>query len=86
MKEACILLENEHGIHTRAAAQIVDCAAQFSSKITLQFNALEVDAKRIMQVLTLGAKRGDAVSICVEGSDEVDALSALSSLIEKALI
>ena len=86
MKSIHVELSNEHGVHTRAAAQIVDCATQFTLEITLKFNALEVDAKRIMQVLTLGARCGDEVTISAEGMDEHHAIAAMDALVEKDLI
>lgn len=86
MQTTQITLQNEHGIHTRSAAQIVDCAIQFASRITLAFNGTKVDAKRIMQVLTLGATSGGVVDLSIDGPDEQEALLALQSLIEHELI
>jgi phosphocarrier protein HPr len=72
---------NRLGLHARAAAKLVHTAGGFQSKITVEKDGEEVDAKSILGVLLLAAGQGSQVRIRCEGSDEEQALRAVTDLI-----
>ena len=72
---------NRLGLHARAAAKLVHTAGGFQSKITVEKDGEEVDAKSILGVLLLAAGQGSQVTIRCEGTDEQDALRAVTDLI-----
>ena len=85
MAEATIQVRHKVGLHARPAAQFVQTAAKFASKIkvkNLTANGNFVDAKSIIMVLTLGVIKDHEVVIQTEGTDADAALDALRSLIE----
>jgi phosphocarrier protein HPr len=79
-----VIVNNELGLHARAAAQLVKCVTPFESSITLtrQDSNRTVDAKSILNVLTLAASKGTALEIAVDGPDEQDAILAIERLFE----
>jgi phosphocarrier protein HPr len=77
-----ITIINKLGLHARAAAKFVSCAAAFSSKIHVSQNGDFVDGKSIMSVMMLAAGKGTTLKLQVEGKDEEAALAALIALIE----
>ncbi len=79
-KELTIL--NSSGLHARPAASLVKLASRFTSKIYLQKDGLEVNAKSIMGVMTLAAEKGSKILIIVDGKDEEEALKQLIKLIK----
>ena len=81
MTEQPVEIINRLGLHARAAAKLVDCAARFSCKITLQKDDKEVDAKSIMAVMMLAAGQGSRLLILLDGQDEEEARAALLTLI-----
>jgi len=81
MIEKEIEIINRLGLHARAAAKLVDCAARFSSQIRLTKEQQQVDAKSIMSVMMLAAGQGSLVTLHIEGDDENAALEALCALI-----
>ncbi len=81
MIERKIEIINRLGLHARAAAKLVDCAARFSSQILLVKEQQKVDAKSIMSVMMLAAGQGSHLTLQVEGADESTALEALCELI-----
>ena len=81
MIEQSVDIINRLGLHARAAAKLVDCAARFSCKITLQKDDKEVDAKSIMAVMMLAAGQGSRLLILLDGQDEEEARAALLTLI-----
>jgi len=77
-----LTIQNKLGIHTRAAAKLVDTAKRFGSKIELVFRTRSVDCKSIMSVITLGAQKDHVVEIIITGEDEEAALAAIQKLVD----
>ena len=74
---------NKLGLHARAAAKLVKTASGFSSQIHLTVDLQQVNAKSIMDIMMLAATQGTKVSLRVEGNDEDEALTAISTLINE---
>ena len=72
---------NKAGIHVRPAAQIAELSNKFQSDILFIKDGIEVNAKSIMELLTLAAGEEAEIIIKAEGKDEVEALDALEKLI-----
>ncbi len=83
MKEATLTLKNRLGLHARAAAKLVHAASSFDSKVSLTRDGEEVDGKSILGLLLLAAGKGTPLLVRVEGSDEEQALAALSDLVDR---
>ena len=79
LKEVTII--NAAGLHARPAASLVKLASQFSSKVRLHKDGLEVNAKSIMGVLTLAVEKGSTIKIIADGNDEQNALDNIINLI-----
>jgi phosphotransferase system HPr (HPr) family protein len=82
MLEARITVVNRLGLHARAAAQLVRLAGKFKSTVMLLHPGRNVsaNAKSILSVLTLAASMGTELLITVEGEDEENALTEISTL------
>ncbi|MGB3621008.1 HPr family phosphocarrier protein [Ketobacter sp. MCCC 1A13808] len=79
--EKKITIINKLGLHARAASKLVATASRYESRITLNRNGQEADAKSIMSVLMLAASKGSELKVQVSGKDAEDALSDIESLI-----
>ena len=77
MTNKSITLTNEDGLHARAAALFVREANKFSSEISLE----KVNGKSIIGIMSLGAFKGEKVTIYADGSDEKEAVDTLYKLI-----
>ena len=77
MNKFSYVITDEVGIHGRPAGILVKKCAEFKSKITIACKGKSADAKRIMGVMSLGAKKGDTVEVTIEGDDEAAAKKAL---------
>ncbi|WP_047865017.1 HPr family phosphocarrier protein [Rubrobacter aplysinae] len=71
------------GLHARPAAVFVREAKKYSSEIKISHDEREANAKSSLQILTIGAKKGDTIKILAEGEDAEAATSALAELISK---
>lgn len=82
MAERRITIHNEVGLHARPAAEFVETARQFDSEIKVTCNSKSANAKSILKVLALGAKKGTEITLVASGPDEEEALTALCMLID----
>jgi len=83
MKEFRFVIKDPQGIHARPAGMLVKEASGFESKVTIGRDGRDVDAKRILGIMGLGAKQGEEIVIKAEGSDEDAAIEALRVFLEK---
>ncbi len=84
MKQEVVTVLSDAGIHARPAGDIVKVAGTFSSTVTLKKGDKEAQAKRLISILGLGAKKGEEITITAEGDDEAEALEAIKKVILEA--
>ncbi len=75
-----VCVANDLGLHARPAAMLAREAQKFSSRITLTNSDHEVDAKSILDILTLALGPGCNVEIRAQGDDAEHALEHLEQL------
>jgi len=85
MKQFDYTITDELGIHARPAGELVKVAKEFSSAVKFDCNGKSADAKRLIAVMSLGAKQGHVVSVTVEGADEDVAATKLESFLKENL-
>lgn len=68
-------------LHARPAADFVRSAMRFEAKISVAANDREVDAKSLLSILALGAKRGTSLLLRAEGEDAAAAIDGLTATI-----
>jgi len=70
-------------LHARPAATFIRTAMGFSAKIHVASGDREADAKSLLSVLALGAKRGTTLRLRAEGEDAGSAIDALGATIRE---
>lgn len=85
MKTFSYVITDELGIHARPAGMLVKKAAEFQSTITVEKDGKKADAKRIMALMSLAAKKGAKINVTVEGPDEAAAAEAVEKFIKDNL-
>lgn len=73
------------GLHARPASLFAEAAAAFNADIVVSFNGEEADAASILEVMALGAKQGDVVTLSGTGDGAAAALDALAAMLERDL-
>lgn len=61
----------------RPIPMLVQTAGRFSSNLKLMMDNKEINLKSIMGVISIGTLTGHNVTICADGADEKEALSAI---------
>jgi len=83
--ETRISLRNEFGLHARPAGRIARAAQQFKSKVSIAFDGREVDAKSILEILSLAVPKGGDLHILAQGEDARNAVEYLQALFREKL-
>lgn len=82
MTKTTLKITNPEGLHARPAAQFVQKAASFASKVKISAKNRVADAKSILSVLSLGLASGTEIVISAEGPDEEECIAGLTALIQ----
>ncbi|RLL46486.1 phosphocarrier protein HPr [Oceanobacillus piezotolerans] len=85
MKTQTFTITAESGVHARPATLLVNRAGQFQSDVHIKYKDKNVNLKSIMGVMSLGIPKGAEIEISADGSDEADAIEALSEVIKEHL-
>ena len=80
--EKTMLIQNELGLHARAATKLVQTASKFPCDITVTKDGHEVNGKSIMGVLMLVASKGTTVTLKAKGEKAAEAVAAIAALID----
>ena len=80
--EKRVLIQNELGLHARAATKLVQLASKYPCEITVTKDGHEVNGKSIMGVLMLVASKGTKVTLRAKGEKAQEAIDALAKLID----
>ena len=81
MMEKTIAVQNEEGLHTRPANQLVRLVKQYQSEVTITKNGKEAPGSRLLKIMKLGVVRGDELLVRCEGPDEETVLSLIEDLL-----
>ena len=84
MTEATIELQiqNQKGLHARAAAAFVKCVGEYDADVTVSKNSQEVDGSSILGLMMLGASKGSIIVVKANGNQANEVISALSDLVD----
>ena len=81
MAERETVIGREEGLHARPAAEFVKKAKQFTSDIKVIKGEREANAKSTLNIMSLGAKKGEQIKLRASGDDAEEAVEALAELI-----
>ncbi|GGH76064.1 catabolite repression HPr-like protein [Pullulanibacillus pueri] len=71
------------GLQARPAALFVQEANHFSSRVEIEKSGKKVNAKSIMGMMSIAARKGEEITIIVQGPDENEAIETLKAFVEK---
>lgn len=71
------------GLHARPASITVTVASKFSSDIKINSNGKSGNLKSIMNIMALGVKSGEEITIEATGADEKEAIESIREEMKK---
>lgn len=78
-----VIVRCESGLHNKQVTYFVQKANEFRSSIWLESENRRMNAKSLLGIMSLGIVTGAAVTLSADGSDEVDAVNALESMLQR---
>lgn len=78
---ADLKIQNQKGLHARAAAAFVKCAEQFNADVRVERIGQTVSGCSIMGLMMLAASKGTTIHVNISGPQAEDALKAISNLV-----
>lgn len=85
MKSFNYIITDEIGIHARPAGLLAKEAGKYNSKLILKCGDKTGDIKRIINIMGMAIKKGNNVTVEVEGEDEDKAILALKEFFKNNL-
>ena len=77
-----VQVTNQVGLYARPATFFIQCANGFKSTILVEREERRVSAKSLPGILALGMTKGTTITLIADGVDEVEAVNALTDLIQ----
>jgi PTS hybrid protein len=78
--EKDIVLANGVGLHARPAAMLSRTLTGLTADVTVRFGDHEADARSVLALLGLGARKGDRLTVAARGADAEEALTRIERL------
>ena len=84
MVEKTVTVQNVSGLDMQTAAMIAENSSRFQADIYLQQGSMKANAKSVMGVMMLAARRSSELTIITNGEDEELAMVRMESLLTEA--
>ena len=75
-----LVLPNGDGLHLRVAAAAARAASGFGADVRISMGKVQVSARSVLELLTLGAAQGSRLTVTGEGADACEAVRAIVTL------
>ncbi len=81
MIKKTLAISNKLGLHARASMKLVDTASRFQASVTMHIGGQKVDAKDMLQTMSVGANKGTEIEFIVDGPNENESMQAIEQLL-----
>lgn len=85
MQTAQLYIRNASGLHARPASVFSKTAAAYQSRVTIVADGMKYNAKSVLKVLAAEINAGQTITLEAEGTDEKEAIAALTQAVEEGL-
>lgn len=82
MAEGHAVVRNSAGIHVRPSGVISEKFIDYTGRISLRANGMEIELQSVVGLIALGLQQGDEVEVSVEGPDDENICAELVLLLE----
>lgn len=77
-----VTIENRRGLHARASMAFVTLATNQPVELTVHKDGASASGTSILDLMMLGAAKGDTITISAEGEGADAAVAAMAALVE----
>ena len=86
MRSKKVIIRSEAGLDIRPASIIASAAEQCASRVELIVGNNTVNCRSILNILSVGIRRGDELELCCTGQTEEQDLEYMLHVIEHELV
>ncbi|MGE5789579.1 MAG: HPr family phosphocarrier protein [Syntrophaceae bacterium] len=77
-----LTIKNELGLHARSAAMIVRVLERYRSSVFLERDGNQVDARSLLDILTLACPKDSRIVVRADGDDAREAVDSIEKLVD----
>lgn len=81
--EEKVVIGNEIGLHARLAAKFISISNKYDTDILVEKEGKEYNGKSLISIMSMGAIKGETITIKAEGDDGEAAIQDLAELLSK---
>lgn len=85
MKTFNYVIKDEVGIHARPAGLLIKAVKATGSTVTIECDGKSADATKLLNLMGMGIKCGNEVTVKVEGGDEDASFETIKKFFEENL-
>lgn len=85
MRSFVYVIRDKAGIHARPAGIVAKEAKKYAAEIIFLHEEKKADAKKLTELMSMGIKCGDELTVEAEGTDEEAACEALETVLKEYL-
>jgi phosphocarrier protein HPr len=78
-----LTIKNELGLHARSAAMIVRVLERYRSIVFLERDGNQVDARSLLDILTLACPKESRIVVRGDGDDAREAVDSIAKLVDE---
>ncbi|MFA4987809.1 MAG: HPr family phosphocarrier protein [Candidatus Brocadiia bacterium] len=78
-----ITVTHRYGLHARPSQRLASLASRFACSIEVEYGKDRVDAKSVLNLISLGVQRSSSLKFFFNGADEVAAESQIIDLVRR---
>ncbi|MBR2700912.1 MAG: HPr family phosphocarrier protein [Erysipelotrichaceae bacterium] len=86
MIEYRCIVENPMGLHARPAALLAQLCVNSKCAVSIKCNGKEANGNNVLQILALGAKKGDLIQFVIDGPTEEEELENIKNILSHEVI
>lgn len=79
--EVTVVISNDLGLHARPAAMVAKTAQKYRSDVHLITSGQQVNAKSILDILSLAAGKGTSLKLRGKGADAKNCVEEIATLV-----
>ncbi len=79
MINSTVTVTASEGLHLRPAGILSKLVRNYNSDVTIKFAGNDINAKKMMAIMSAGIKSGSEIEIVVNGEDEAAAMAEIQT-------
>ncbi len=85
MINSTVTVTAEEGLHLRPAGILAKTVRNFTSDVTINFAGKEINAKKMMAIMSAGITAGSQIEIVANGEDEAAAMAEIQAFFDNGM-